>query len=334
VVGFYVQDMFSFTVVGCGTLFVTYAALLSRWGQSDGERPPRLPLPSLDKPGVARGRLGRRAAQAAVWAAAVLLAVECVVTPLRASLACGEGVRWRDEDPHRAITYLERAVALDPGREYNWVELGNAAEIGAEHTPGAAEQRRLLQKARQAFERAQALVPARAFNHANVGRVLAELARLGLAAPAPAFAEFDVALALDPANAYFYVDAARSAFNLGDLARCRRYCSRGVQLYPRLANLHAQRCWIAVEEGRFGEAVAFLEEALRLDWHDDSAGGPMLAAQLPAELLQRRRLDEALWAADVALRCYPDCAEALATRARALALLGRSDPRMHTKKHE
>lgn len=36
-VGFYIQDAFSFTVAGCGTLFVTLAALLSRLANQDAE---------------------------------------------------------------------------------------------------------------------------------------------------------------------------------------------------------------------------------------------------------------------------------------------------------
>src|SRR5262249_29591138 len=44
-VAFLVQDCFGFTTAGCGTLFVTFAALLSRWSEGIQSEPPTASLP-------------------------------------------------------------------------------------------------------------------------------------------------------------------------------------------------------------------------------------------------------------------------------------------------
>ena len=63
--GFAIQVLFSFTVAGCGTLFVTLAAILSRWGEIPAE-------PELQSEPASTAGLARSLTIAAVLAALVL----------------------------------------------------------------------------------------------------------------------------------------------------------------------------------------------------------------------------------------------------------------------
>src|SRR5207244_3418307 len=109
--------------------------------------------------------------------------------------------------------------------------------------------------ARDCFATAARLVPASAFHRDNLGQALAEIA------PAEAFAAFDEALRLDPANAEFALDAARAALQAGDAARTGRYIAHGLDRYPDYAPLRAEAVYLALLLGRPAEAIAGLDAA-------------------------------------------------------------------------
>jgi O-antigen ligase/tetratricopeptide (TPR) repeat protein len=387
VTAFVVQDLFSFTVAGCGTLVVTQAALLSRLA-----RPPATPPvardglagfaatlvlvlllvvpvfvhnvsaePLLDEParvlggllilvafvvtagavfaieqygaapapstrparpvGVARPAPGVAMVVGVVVGAALLLVL--VVRPLASAWAAQQGVRLTPTRPATAVERLDHAVALDPVNELYWVKLGAAAHAQARLTLDSGSRIRALQQAAAAYERARRLVPANSYNHANVGRVLADLAREQQGTPAEAFARFDQALALDPNNAYFYADAANAAMALGDPQRARDYAGRGLALYPRFGVLRAQLAYIALVERRPADAVQPLQEALAADWHGADDAYALAASNLAAAYLQLDRPDDAHAAARLAVDRVPALADARFNLAKALERMGR-----------
>ncbi|HVG77389.1 MAG TPA: O-antigen ligase family protein [Patescibacteria group bacterium] len=387
-VAFGVQDLFSFTVAGCGTLAVTQAALLSRLaagpstGRSDGavslvtglaiasvvavvifasNVPPELLLdeprrlfggliiliaflvvavavfvleqhgrPPLFQgtssgPAVARPRrtIGRTVALAARGILGAVALVLLVFRPVAAARAAQQGILLTPSEPARAVQRLERAVALDPVNELYWVKLGAAAQAYARTVREAPTRRSALQQAHAAFMRAAQLSPANSYNHANVGRVLADLAQVGDGSPGAAFAAFDRALQIDPNNAYFYADAANAAMVLGDFERAREYAERGSKLYPRFALTRALLGHIALARRQPAEAVEPLQQAVSGDWHGAERLRVAAASNLAAAYLELGRPVEAEAAARVAIERAPNFADARFNRGRALERLGR-----------
>ena len=254
-------------------------------------------------------------------AGAVLLVV-VVLRPLAAAWAAQQGVLLTPTQPAPAVERLQRAIALDPVTELYWVKLGTAAHAQARLTPEAGARARALDQARMAYARALRLVPANSYNHANLGRVLADLAEGGGAA---AFAQFDRALAMDPNNAYFYADAVNAALTVGDLERARDYVTRGAALYPRFGVLRAQVGYVALAARRPAEAVEPLRQALVADWHGADDARALAASNLAAAYLQIGRPADAHAAARLALDRLPALADARFNLARALEGLGRRD---------
>jgi O-antigen ligase/tetratricopeptide (TPR) repeat protein len=379
IVAFAVQDLFSFTVAGCGTLVVTQAALLAGLARSEPTPPSRdgfggfavtlavavvlVPVllahnvsvgPLLDEPGRVGGALVvlvvllatagavlalERYGQAtsapgpaasprllvravgAVVVVALLLVV--VLRPLAAAWAAHEGVQLTPVAPAAAVERLQRATRLDPLNELYWVKLGSAAQAQSHAAREPAARRRALEHARAAFERSIRLVPANSYNHANLGRVLAELAALGAAMPVDAYAALDRALAMDPSNAYFYADAANAALSLDDPERARSYAARGSELYPQFGFTRAQLGYVALARKRPAEAIEPLRAALAARWYGADQAQALAASNLAAAYLQVARPAEAHAAAMTALERAPASPEARFNLAKALEQLGR-----------
>ena len=266
-----------------------------------------------------RGKLAL-AARVILGAAALLL---LVVRPVAAAWAAQQGILLTPSEPARAVERLTRAVRLDPVNELYWVKLGAAAQAYGRSVRDAPTRRSALEQARAAFERAIRLSPANSYNHANLGRLLADLAQSGDAAPGDAFAAFDRALQIDPNNAYFYADAANAALILGDYERAREYAERGSQRYPRFALTRALLGHIALARRRPAEAVEPLQQAVNGDWHGAERLRVAAASNLAAAYLELGRAAEAEAAARVALAGAPNFADARFNRGRALERLGR-----------
>jgi O-antigen ligase/tetratricopeptide (TPR) repeat protein len=363
IIGFYVQNLFSFTVAGCGTLFVTFAALLSartsgpankgespapttgkwfagslgvgtlislviffgnvvanseprpqslqaccltvalagglalysvlvleagrrtatpaasgsgcrafssptRHQPQSGERGARSAWPfALRAPRSALP--GHRLIAALVGASSLVIAFLYVLGPYRADMACCRGEQLLSEDADRAMRDYERAVALAPSYEIYWVKLAAGAQSAAHQQKGTVPLRRRLLQARQALERAVQLVPANPANHANFGRVLAELARQGWADPNEAFGELERAIAADPNNASFLATAGHTALTFGQPERARQYFARGLKIDPDNGSLSSGLGGVALAERHLPEALAHLLESLGHDWHGD-----------------------------------------------------------------
>jgi tetratricopeptide (TPR) repeat protein len=331
VAGFYVQDAFSFTVAGCGTLFVTFAALLSRLGRSE-ERAELSPRPGraarirgtnadVDGARLVAGRL----LQVGTWAGAAALVVLGVWVPLRANRIAHVGDALLGEEPRQALACFRQAVAIDGGQDVYWVKLAGAAQAASQTVSSPSERHRLLREALQATERARDLVPVSAYHHANLGQLLAALAGEGAASADRVFAEFDTALARDPTNVYFYLDAGRCALALGKPARADGYALGGLRLFPEFAPFRAQRAYAAIARDRCDLALPLLCEALFQDWHGDLDGYRAAACTLAATLLRLDRLPEALAVARDVVAMTPEREEPRLILAQILEKLGRTD---------
>jgi O-antigen ligase/tetratricopeptide (TPR) repeat protein len=263
--------------------------------------------------------------EAVVWGAALALALWGVVRPLSASAECRTGQALLVTAPERAVPHLERAVALDPTRDVCLAKLGTAALLIAKTTADGGVRRRELERARTAFSSALARVPVESYHHANLGRLRTELARDGLGTAAEAFAAYDAALALDPANGHILADASLSALILGDTARARQYAARAVALYPDFAPPLAVLGFLALQEGNDSEAVRLLRQAYEGHWRGDENARRIALGNLAAALLRVGRPDQALGPAREAVELTPDNAELRFNLGRALELLGKRD---------
>jgi O-antigen ligase/Tfp pilus assembly protein PilF len=266
-VGFFVQAFFSFTVAGIGTLFVTLMAIIVR----------------LQFANDIRGRTESfyRAASRRSWVAAARIVVGtatlagvfvAVIRPWQANVACGSAEALMDEDPRQAVEFAEHALELDGTQDVYWTRLGSAWHVCSWHATDPRGRQIATSRACDAFEQAVQMVPVNAYHHANLGRALGELSLLGSATSEQAYAEFDAALALDGANAYFYADAGQIALRLGDLKGARAYAEKGLELYPDFGPLRALLGYLAIAEEEWQEAALLLTEAVEAEWHGDVEG--------------------------------------------------------------
>ncbi len=370
---FYVQGLVSFTVAATGTLFVTFAGLLSRLG-GPGTEAPQEPSPGLGRRAfsltlgasgglallvflhnfhggappseggaspqlialliLAASLIGtvlsllsieRREPEPPApprterspcawsrwlgvgrWAAAAALAYLILVRPTLASRACREGDRLLGRSPAQAAAHFERAVALDATRPLYFTKLGTALHLATRSAASPEERGQLLSRAREAFQRALALVPEDARLHAGLGGLLAELALQGEATAAQVLAAHDAALERDPNNANLYVQAAQSALVVGDLSSAQRYATRAAGLYPHFGPPRAQWGYVTLATGYPETAVQLLREALKGEWHGDESGRLVASTNLAAALLALGRREEALAQYRDILTVHPD----------------------------
>jgi O-antigen ligase/tetratricopeptide (TPR) repeat protein len=304
VAGFAVTSLFSFTVVGCGTLFVTCTALLSRWGISTD----KVMSPSVVP--ARRATWGRFLTRISILGATAAGVVFGVVQPYLASTACYEADRLVRTDPRAALAVYERAVNRDPGNDRYWAKLSAAAQLVARSATSPEEQKHSLARAKQALDRAVVLEPADAYYHASLGRFFGELAYRRIADAAPCLREWDAALGADPRNATLLSEAARTAAALGDLDRVRTLASRGLSLYPRCGAMLAQLGACAFTSGCLSEAAVAYTEAVQADWGGDGEGQTRALASLTAVCLGLNQNDKALSCATEAIRREPEWATA------------------------
>jgi O-antigen ligase len=263
VVGWYAQNLFGFPVAATASLLSVLAGMLSA-----------LAWPPAEHAADSRSE----AAPAAPWAlrvplalAGALAAVLLAAQPYRASCLCRQGEELlAAAAPQQALARQEQAVLLDPGRDLLWIKLADTALACAAQASNDPEHRRLLLRAREAVERACALVPARAQNHVNRARALDVLAREGLLGRDAVLRAYDEALARDPCNSQFLAEAGRAAHAAGLLPRARAYLERGVAIDPTFGLLHSELGSILLDEKRYREAQHQFHLAMSGDFHGDS----------------------------------------------------------------
>jgi O-antigen ligase/tetratricopeptide (TPR) repeat protein len=390
-VAFLVQDLFGFTVIGCGSLAVTCAALLSRWSAAGGEENSATDKPAVTFGGLCIGGglavslflinlgwngvalaalLGAVAALAvwAVWRSEVVChgsvsrvgssrtadtAVAhrssrprspwgllphlgigfataaglwvLVIQPFAASVVCRAADLGAEGSPGEALAGYENAVSLDANDDQLWVKLGGAAQRAARQATDGAERRRLSGQARAALERAVALVPASPYNHANLGRLLGELAFQGLASEDEAFREWDAALSADPVNVRFLTEAGRTALAVRRFDRARQWAAKGLDVYPNYGPLYAQKGAYDFAEGRLDAAAVELDKSLKVDWRGEEEDKTRAYATFAAVEMGRKQFDQAWIMAHEACGRSPRWAAPCLLEARALQALGRGE---------
>jgi O-antigen ligase/tetratricopeptide (TPR) repeat protein len=243
--------------------------------------PPEQPTAHIPAAAVS-GYVG--VAHGVTWAGVAVAAVLLVIVPHRANVLCKSGEDRFTTDPDLGIRMLQNAVSLDAGRDVCWTRLGGALHAAALRTTDADERCRRFQEARRALERARQLQPLNGYHHDNLARLLGALASQGGANPDEAFTAFDAALARDPCNVLFCLDAAQVALALHDTARCRQYAGRARRLDPQFAPPLAQLGYASLLDRRLEEACALLESARGLAWREQSdeeltAGANLVMAQ-------------------------------------------------------
>ena len=271
-VAFAVSDLASFTVVSTGCL----AAALAGWAAGvtrDAE-------PSARSEHLATG--GKNPG-ALAWAGsittAVVIWVPLVLLPWLADTAAARE-KWTElSSPKRARAFA-RASALAPWDGRYASELGRSLLAGAfSVTADTGARWEMLTRARSAFERAVFIGPVDGENRALLARVLASQAALRPSAvPIRVVrAEFDRAIALEPANATVLELAAQGYLENGRTAEARAAALRCAALFPDYALPMADIGIAALLEGRAADAADTLSLALRRDWHGQ--GGAKAAAE-------------------------------------------------------
>jgi O-antigen ligase/tetratricopeptide (TPR) repeat protein len=325
-VGFVVQDLVSFTVAGCGTLFVTCAAFLSRAGEPPAPPAPEsAPFPRAVAPEVAATAL---AVQVALFGGACWMTKVLVVDPYAANSACRSGAAHLTGggDAAAAAAELRLAKSIDPTKELYWVRLGTACQMHARGLQDRAARRKAYDEARQAYERSIELVPINSYNHANLGRLLVDLWKeTGDPRHRDASIKaFEAALEIDPNNAYFYADGANAALAFGDVERARRWAATCVEKYPHFGQARSQLGYIALREAdtlavqgkgeeakaRFKESAELLGKAVDGEWYGDDTSRAIAASNLSAALIRAEDYRGALKAGERSTQLLPDYVDA------------------------
>jgi O-antigen ligase len=281
--GFFITEMFGFTVIACGGVAVVLAAFVGRLGEQPNDVVKPVPAPVTIWPW--------RLVQAAAVVGCAFLWVNLVINPWRAEHLSREAELIFSKDADRALEIHESAVRLCPREPIYWNRLAACAEEAARESNDPERQRRLFKKARDGFAAAITREPGNGYHHSGLGRTLGELARDEGTPGHAAYAAFDTALALDPANAYFYVDASQAALRLGDADRAESYVNNGLQRYPNFGALKKQVAMTLLLRNRPYEALLAFEEAIWADWSGDAEGRAELV-RARDEVLRRVRLME------------------------------------------
>lgn len=317
-VAFAVQDAFSFTVAGYGTLALACLALLAALGGAAPEESAR--------PAAAGATPALRLGQAAIAVLGAIGLWLLVARPLRADIAAQRGVVARHGLPGRAVPEFAQAVRFNPARDLHWAQLGVARYELALALSTMPARRGQLDEARAAFERAIALVPVNSYHHGGRARVLAEMARQTppQASREQAYKAFEDAMALDPGNPSWPAEAGRLALEADDLARAEAWGQRGLEVQPdygpaawlvgtvalqralparELADDHAR----ASAFGPVGEALR--DAATRLRWYDENGLRALCASHAAYALSAAGRIEEARAVAELGTQVDPDDAD-------------------------
>ncbi|MCE9529758.1 MAG: O-antigen ligase family protein [Planctomycetes bacterium] len=257
-IGYFVTELFGFTVIACGSLAAVGLAMISRLAEP--------PVPVAVYPANQVATVSWRAVQAAILAGCAFLLVHLVIDPWRAETLTREADLRAHSRPDKALELNEKAVHLCPWNPFYQSCMAMRAGEMARLEMDPVAKRRLSELARQGFEAAVKLEPQYGFHHAGLGRVLLDLAELGEDHPELLDKVFDTALRLDPADANTYADAIQAAFFNADAPRAKRILEDGLRLYPNYGPLKMQRVRYLLMTDRFDETRAAFREAFDADW--------------------------------------------------------------------
>jgi O-antigen ligase/tetratricopeptide (TPR) repeat protein len=276
IVVFYIQNLFSFTVIGTGTLFVTFAAILSRLDKSDEPLQESRPNRAETEPSLVDWRL------VPIGIIAGMGVYFFVYQPTMTNLLFSKTVFNRSLPPQTAVSRLEEVVRRNPNRDLYFHHLAATYRKAARATTQPEEKREFLKLARGAYQRAIDLVPVDSHHYLSLANLLLVLSKESppLAGTGEVYTAMKKALKLDPYNADFYVIATDIAIASGDAKSGERWAMKALEIYPDFAPSKAQLGFIALmsayrafRENQPAEvqqaaqvAVDHLERSLGMEW--------------------------------------------------------------------
>ncbi len=323
IIGFYIQNVFSFTVIGCGTLFMTFAALLVRLSRSMPEPMPqpsvwKLSLPTI--PSLAQFRSPSVGIQALILLFTGVTLYLMVIRPVQANRLFSHTVFDRSLSPSVATARLEKAVEMNGTRSLYFDHLASAYRKEAKATKDPALRAALLKKARVSYNRAIDLVPIDAHNHMRLANLLLVMTKETppLAETEELYDTLKQVLTLDPHNADFYLISADIATSIGDTRSASQWAMKSIKFYPHFAPPHAQLGFIAlIEAVRLAKdkkhaeiktlsekAIDHLERALPLFWANHEEKKKTAQTNLEKAYLFRAKAQERLGEVDNARASY------------------------------
>jgi len=270
IVGFYIQNMFNFTVTGTGTLFITFAALLSQFGEKEFE--PAVG-PPLKCPPVIGGLL--------IFLTGFVIYV-VVFKPMIASYLVARTIFNRSLPAMTASKNLEEAVLIDSTKDDYFHHLGGAYRKSARESKDPAIKSQFLLLAKDAYQHAIDLAPLDSNNHIKLATLLIVMAKASppLATQEEVYHAVKMAIKLDPNNADLYAIGADIAISFGDGGRASLWAKKCAAIYPNFAPVRSQLGFIALLDAvRFlknekplegvqhlEEAISQMERALPMFW--------------------------------------------------------------------
>ena len=277
--GFFITEMFGFTVIACGSVSLVLAAMIARLAQ-DAQPIAHAAVPSI---------IPWRFAQVALIAGCGLLFVQLVADPFRADLQSASAqVASTKVD---ALRRHREAVRMCSRSPLYWNRYAACAEELGRWEGDDRERERYYLLARNGYAQAAAREPGNGFHRAGLGRAYTELARFGYASRHEAFAAFDAALTRDPSVAHFYVDASQAALQMGDAERAATYVHAGIERYPEYGVMRRQVAMLLLLRKQPLDALPEFDRALAADWKGETVDRD-LTAKIRGEVVRRMGLTQ------------------------------------------
>lgn len=349
VAGFFTQNLFSFTVVGYGSLFWMLMGLSPAMERTwKAERNPSVEPAAAGKPralSVALLVLLTLASIAfAAWSLRIWVADSffkqgqvgmnvgrwdyAVVTYQK---ACGQVLPPKPEQIADLLKPEPNAVpvaiipGLNPAQELYWVKLGIAYESAAAAQEKTVDKERAYLAALTVHQYTVNQNPINGYNYNNKGRVLKSAGEtLGrkdylLAAAA----HYQKAISFDPNNVYFNLDLANTYMDLAQWEQAVAICQRLIQLYPDFSMPYAYAGYVRMRQGREAEAVEMLSTAMAKDWKGEDQQQALSANNLGLLLQKVGRREEAIKDFQISVAAVDNYLDGWLNLARGLQQAGR-----------
>jgi tetratricopeptide (TPR) repeat protein len=204
-------------------------------------------------------------------AAALILAYQYNITPVRADMVYKQGFRFDGEGNwENAAALYERAAELAPQEDYYWLFAGRARLEYAKTLQDPARQETAFLEALDRLETARALAPLNTDHTANLARTYRAWAEFtGDAALrserlAQAQAYYQEATRQSPQNAQLYNEWGQTYAMLGNPEAAQEMYERSLALDERYANTYMLLGDLHYDAGEWPGMIRYYEQALEL----------------------------------------------------------------------
>jgi tetratricopeptide (TPR) repeat protein len=348
VLAFITQNLFSFTVVGYGSLFWMLLGLVPAMGVAWA---PRASIEEVDEKAtvpawtfIAVPALGLAMFLFAVHSTRIWVA-DSFYKQGQIGMSVG---RWDyalavyqkacgslKPMPANAITAILQPVTgtvkpeiqggLNPAQELYWVKQGIAYEAAAAAQTENARKEQVYMMALAVHHLTVETNPINGYNYNNKGRTL-KAAGEALNRPdylQAAALHYERAIRLDPNNVYFNLDLANTYMDLAQWDKAFAICDRLRGLYPDFSMPEAYMGYIRLRQGQTEESLRWFEAALPKDWKGENQQLAVSSASAAAIWMQKSQMDKAASRFQRAVEANPGYADAWLNLARANEKLGR-----------